>query len=69
MWSALKQPIFLGIPEITADHPEVQAMVEEAIKSASVSEVTLSPEIYAEVLERAIAEVKLQVLYSKALFF
>lgn len=44
-------------------------MVEEAIKSASVSEVTLSPEIYAEVLERAIAEVKLQVPYSKALFF
>ncbi|KAM6207782.1 adenylate kinase 9 [Sarcoramphus papa] len=42
--------------EITADHPEVQAMVEEAIKSASVSEVILSPEIYAEVLERAIAE-------------
>ncbi|XP_063185876.1 adenylate kinase 9 isoform X2 [Chroicocephalus ridibundus] len=45
-----------GISEITADHPEVQAMVEEAIKSASVSEVTPSPEIYAEVLERAIAE-------------
>ncbi|NXO47290.1 KAD9 kinase, partial [Aramus guarauna] len=45
-----------GTSEITADHPEVQAMVEEAIKSASVSEVTLSPEIYAEVLERAIAE-------------
>ncbi|KAM9382186.1 adenylate kinase 9 [Phaethornis superciliosus] len=42
--------------EITADHPEVQAMVEEAIKSASTSEGTLSPEIYAEVLERAIAE-------------
>uniref|UniRef100_A0A8C0ARS5 Adenylate kinase 9 n=1 Tax=Buteo japonicus TaxID=224669 RepID=A0A8C0ARS5_9AVES len=42
----------VGISEITADHPEVQAMVEEAIKSASVSEVTLSPEIYAEVLER-----------------
>ncbi|XP_074779446.1 adenylate kinase 9 [Athene noctua] len=42
--------------EITADHPEVQVMVEEAIKRASVSEVTLSPEIYAEVLERAIAE-------------
>ncbi|XP_030303821.1 adenylate kinase 9 [Calypte anna] len=42
--------------EITADHPEVQAMVEEAMKSASVSEFTLSPEIYAEVLERAIAE-------------
>ncbi|XP_032861593.2 adenylate kinase 9 isoform X3 [Tyto alba] len=42
--------------EVTADHPEVQAMVEEAIKRASVSEVTLSPEIYAEVLETAIAE-------------
>ncbi|XP_010281634.1 PREDICTED: adenylate kinase 9-like, partial [Phaethon lepturus] len=42
--------------EITADHPEVQAMVEEAIKHASVSDITLSPEIYAEVLERAIAE-------------
>ncbi|NXB74895.1 KAD9 kinase, partial [Donacobius atricapilla] len=44
-----------GIPEITADHPEVQAMVEEAMKSASVSEV-MSPQIYAEVLEGAIAE-------------
>ncbi|NXR57054.1 KAD9 kinase, partial [Hippolais icterina] len=44
-----------GIPEITADHPEVQAMVEEAIKSASVSDV-ISPQIYAEVLERAILE-------------
>ncbi|NWS97677.1 KAD9 kinase, partial [Mionectes macconnelli] len=46
-----------GISEITADHPEVQAMVEEAMKSASVSEDTLSPQIYAEVLEGAIAEV------------
>ncbi|NXF59877.1 KAD9 kinase, partial [Ciccaba nigrolineata] len=45
-----------GMSEITADHPEVQVIVEEALKSASVSEVTLSPEIYAEVLERAIAE-------------
>ncbi|NWU79263.1 KAD9 kinase, partial [Onychorhynchus coronatus] len=45
-----------GISEITADHPEVQAMVEEAMKSASVSESTLSPQIYAEVLEGAIAE-------------
>ncbi|NXD80017.1 KAD9 kinase, partial [Halcyon senegalensis] len=45
-----------GMSEITADHPEVQAMVEEAIESASVMEVILSPEIYAEVLERAIAE-------------
>ncbi|NXL63725.1 KAD9 kinase, partial [Chordeiles acutipennis] len=46
-----------GMSEITADHPEeVQAMVEEALKSPSISEVTLSPEICAEVLERAIAE-------------
>ncbi|NXL97058.1 KAD9 kinase, partial [Tyrannus savana] len=44
------------ISEITADHPEVQAMVEEAMKSALVSEDTLSPQIYAEVLEEAIAE-------------
>ncbi|NXO65844.1 KAD9 kinase, partial [Phainopepla nitens] len=44
-----------GIPEVTTDHPEVQAMVEEAMQNASASEVT-SPEIYAEVLERAIAE-------------
>ncbi|XP_027755310.1 adenylate kinase 9 isoform X2 [Empidonax traillii] len=44
------------ISEITADHPEVQAMVEEAMKSALLSEDTLSPQIYAEVLEEAIAE-------------
>ncbi|NXO92770.1 KAD9 kinase, partial [Certhia brachydactyla] len=45
-----------GIPEITADHPEVQAMVEEAMRNASVSENKMSPQIYAEVLEGAIAE-------------
>ncbi|NXH48190.1 KAD9 kinase, partial [Dicaeum eximium] len=45
-----------GIPEITAEHPEVQAMVEEAMKSASVSEDTISPQIYAEVLQGAITE-------------
>ncbi|NXH14849.1 KAD9 kinase, partial [Bucco capensis] len=53
-----KQSTESGMSEITADHPEVQAMVEEAIKNASVSEVTLSPEIYAEVLEGAIAELR-----------
>lgn len=61
--------ILLEMSEITADHPEVQAMVEEAVKSASESEVILSPEMYAETLERAIAEVNLQVLHSKALSF
>ncbi|NXO76593.1 KAD9 kinase, partial [Sitta europaea] len=45
-----------GIPEVTADHPEVLAMVEEVMKSGSVSEDTMSPEIHAEVLERAIEE-------------
>ncbi|NXG74879.1 KAD9 kinase, partial [Baryphthengus martii] len=50
------QSIESGMSEITADHPEVQAVVEEVIKTVSASEVTLSPEIYAEVLERVIAE-------------
>ncbi|NWR71023.1 KAD9 kinase, partial [Centropus unirufus] len=45
-----------GMSEVTADHPEVQAMVEEAIKIASVSEITLPPEMCAEVLQRAITE-------------
>uniref|UniRef100_A0A8C3QRT6 Nucleoside-diphosphate kinase n=1 Tax=Cyanoderma ruficeps TaxID=181631 RepID=A0A8C3QRT6_9PASS len=44
-----------GIPVITADHPEVQAMVEEAMKSASIPEA-VSPQVCAEVLEGAIAE-------------
>ncbi|NWS88930.1 KAD9 kinase, partial [Toxostoma redivivum] len=44
-----------GIPEITADHPEVQAMVEEAMRSASVSE-DMSPQIHAKVLKGAISE-------------
>ncbi|KAL2306581.1 hypothetical protein Nmel_004510 [Mimus melanotis] len=44
-----------GIPEITADHPEVQAMVEEAMRSASVSE-DMSPQICAKVLKGAISE-------------
>nr|XP_032603164.2 adenylate kinase 9 isoform X3 [Taeniopygia guttata] len=42
------------ILEITADHPEVQATVE-AMKSVSFSEDTMSPQIYAEALEGAIA--------------
>lgn len=68
LWSAFKKSILLGIPEITADDPEVQAMVEEAMKSASVSEVTMSSQIHAEVLEEAIAEVRLQALWRKVLF-
>ncbi|NWT67467.1 KAD9 kinase, partial [Prunella himalayana] len=44
------------IPEITADHPEVQAMVEGAMKSVSFSEETILSEMYAEALEGGIAE-------------
>ncbi|NWH78521.1 KAD9 kinase, partial [Piaya cayana] len=47
-----------GMSEVTADHPEVQAMVGEAIKNASTSEVTPSPEIYAEALERTVTELR-----------
>ncbi|XP_064026093.1 adenylate kinase 9 [Pogoniulus pusillus] len=55
--TANRPEVQLAVEEaLTADHPEIQAMVEEAIRSASVSEVTLSPERYAEVLERALAE-------------
>ncbi|XP_078504661.1 adenylate kinase 9 isoform X3 [Lissotriton helveticus] len=42
--------------EVTADHPEVQAMVEEAIKLTMQIPVSLSPEECAEVLEKAIKE-------------
>ncbi|XP_077031305.1 adenylate kinase 9 isoform X3 [Agelaius phoeniceus] len=44
-----------GIPEITADHPEVQAMVEGAMKSMSFSDDTMLSQMYAEALEEAIA--------------
>ncbi|XP_074845222.1 adenylate kinase 9 [Carettochelys insculpta] len=42
--------------EVTADHPEVQALVEEAAKVAAQSPTMLPAEIYAEVLEEAISE-------------
>ncbi|NXD23923.1 KAD9 kinase, partial [Spelaeornis formosus] len=45
-----------GIPEINADHPEVQAMVEAALTSPPVSEDAMPPEICAEVLRIATAE-------------
>lgn len=58
----------LGIPEITADHPEVEAMVEGAMKSVSFSEDTTLSQMYAEALEEAVAGVRLQVACSKVLF-
>ncbi|XP_032299214.1 adenylate kinase 9 isoform X1 [Coturnix japonica] len=42
--------------ELTDLHPEGEEVVEEAVEGSSESEDTLSPETYAEVLERAIAE-------------
>ncbi|XP_067402684.1 adenylate kinase 9 [Emydura macquarii macquarii] len=42
--------------EVTADHPEVRALIEEAVKIAAQSPIMLSAETYAEVLEEAIIE-------------
>ncbi|XP_053879147.1 adenylate kinase 9 isoform X4 [Malaclemys terrapin pileata] len=42
--------------EVTADHPEVQALVEEAVKIAAQSPIMLPAEVYPEVLEKAITE-------------
>ncbi|XP_039385087.1 adenylate kinase 9 isoform X9 [Mauremys reevesii] len=42
--------------EVTADHPEVQALVEEAVKLAAQSPIMLPAEVYAEALEEAITE-------------
>ncbi|XP_030411946.1 adenylate kinase 9 isoform X2 [Gopherus evgoodei] len=42
--------------EVTADHPEVQVLVEEAVKIAAQSPVMLLAEVYAEALEEAITE-------------
>nr|XP_048700778.1 adenylate kinase 9 isoform X2 [Caretta caretta] len=42
--------------EVTADHPEVQALLEEAVKIAAQSPIMLPAEVYAEVLEEAITE-------------
>lgn len=43
--------------EVTEDHPDVQALVEEAMKEAAESPVTASRELYLEALEKHIREV------------
>lgn len=43
--------------EVTEDHPDVQALVEEAMKEAAESPVTASRELYLEALEKYIREV------------
>ncbi|XP_068087386.1 adenylate kinase 9 isoform X2 [Hyperolius riggenbachi] len=42
--------------EVTAEHPEVQQMVEEAMTIAQETPVTLSPDVYVSALEKAITE-------------
>ncbi|XP_072264855.1 adenylate kinase 9 isoform X2 [Pyxicephalus adspersus] len=42
--------------EVTADHPDVQQMVKEAIQIAHETPVTLGPDVYVSVLEKAITE-------------
>ncbi|XP_075059003.1 adenylate kinase 9 isoform X2 [Mixophyes fleayi] len=42
--------------EVTADHPEVHQMVEEAMKIAGETPITLPPDDYISVLEKAIKE-------------
>ncbi|XP_077343259.1 adenylate kinase 9 isoform X2 [Lithobates pipiens] len=44
------------VEEVTADHPEVQQMVEEAMRIAQETPVTLSADVYVSTLEKAITE-------------
>jgi phosphoenolpyruvate synthase/pyruvate phosphate dikinase len=43
-----------GIPDVDATHPDVIALVEQAVKDAEKTPVTLTPEIYLEILEEGI---------------
>lgn len=42
---------------MTEDHPDVQALVEEAMKEAAESPISASRELYLEALEKHIREV------------
>ncbi|XP_073432131.1 adenylate kinase 9 isoform X2 [Dendrobates tinctorius] len=42
--------------EVTADHPEVRQMVEEAMRQVQETPVTLSPNVYISALDKAITE-------------
>ena len=44
------------VPEVDADHPEVQAIVEQAVKDAQKNTITLTPEIYFEILDESVRE-------------
>ena len=42
--------------EVDAEHPEVQAIVQEAVKAAEEQKVTLAAEVYTEVMEEAVQQ-------------
>ncbi|XP_044146654.1 adenylate kinase 9 [Bufo gargarizans] len=44
------------VEEVTADHPEVQQMVAEAMRLVQETPVTLNPDVYVSALDKAITE-------------
>ncbi|KAI5085667.1 adenylate kinase 9 isoform X2, partial [Silurus meridionalis] len=44
--------------EVKEDHPEVQALVEEAMKKAELMSIELTDEVYADVLKKRISEIQ-----------
>lgn len=44
------------MPEVDETHPEVIAIVEQAVKLAEEHQISLPPEAYIEVLETAIKD-------------
>ncbi|KAM8953015.1 adenylate kinase 9 [Pelodytes ibericus] len=44
------------IEEVKADHPDVQEIVAEAVKEASKTPITLTPDVYINALEKALKE-------------
>lgn len=46
------------VPEVEASHPEVVAIVEEAMKKAELQTVTLPPDDYLAVLQQALEDLQ-----------
>ena len=44
------------MPDVDANHPEVLAIVEAAVKEAEKQVVQLAPDVYIEVMEAAIQQ-------------
>ncbi|MBN3315008.1 KAD9 kinase, partial [Atractosteus spatula] len=49
----------LNRDEVTAEHPEVQALVSEAVKKSEQNPIKLSPEVYVDILEKHIKQIQL----------